>query len=281
MFPKIKLSKSLKLSLTLHIVILTVVFVGVGFSLSKPQIIEVNLQKDAPEQQQIVKAGIVDKKAVDDAYQRQLLAEKQRLQKLAEEKRQADQLKEEAEKLKKEKDLAQQALKIANAKKAQVEAQAREMKAAQEKAKKELVKQQEQAKAVIKQQQEQTKKQEAARKAAAIKAEQDKIRAQRDSFIANEMQRYMAEFAQAIEDNRILSSVFAGDLRCKIRIQLLPNGSILSASIVESSGNPAYDDMSKNAVFKTAPFAMPEDKDLYDKLRDIVLSFRNGEQDAY
>jgi membrane protein involved in colicin uptake len=39
----------------------------------------------------------------------------------------------------------------------------------------------------------------------------------------NEVQRYAAEFTQAIEENRILSSVFTGDLCCKIRIQLLPN----------------------------------------------------------
>ena len=65
-----------------------------------------------------------------------------------------------------------------------------------------------------------------------------------------------------------------------MRIQLLPDGSILSVNIAEPSGNPAYDELQISAVYKAAPFPMPEDHELYNQLRDIVLSFRNGEQAA-
>lgn len=264
------------LSVALHVIIIVVALFTLGYSVNKPPTLQVNLHPDAKPEEQIVKAGVVDKKAIDQAYQRQALAEKRRQQQLAEEKRQANKAKEDAEKakldaqkLKQESAAAQQALAKAKAEKAKTEAEAKQLKAAQEKAKQELAKQQELV-----------RKQEAERKAAALKAEQEKLKAQRDAFIKNEMQRYTAEFIKAIEDNRILSSIFEGDICCKIRIQLLPDGSILSASVVESSGNPAYDEISQAAVFKTAPFNMPEDKEVYEKLRDIVLSFRNGEQDV-
>lgn len=273
---KDKLLSGFGLSLSLHLIIITIALVTVGYSVNTPPTLQVNLHPDAKPEEQIVKAGVVDKKAIDQAYQRQALAEKRRQQQLAEEKRQSKKAKEDAEKakrdaqkLKQESVAAQQALEKAKAEKVKAEAEAQKIKAAQEKAKQELVKQQELA-----------RKQEAERKAVALKAEQEKIKAQRDTFIRNEVQRFTAEFAQSIEDNRILSSIFEGDICCKIRIQLLPDGAILSASIVESSGNPAYDEMSQAAVFKTAPFSMPEDKEVYEKLRDIVLSFRNGEQDV-
>lgn len=276
---KDKLKSSFGLSLILHIAVLVIAFGSLGFMHSKPKTIQVNLHPDAKPEQQIVKAGVINKKAVDQAYQRQLLAEKAREQKIAEEKKQAELARLETERLKKESAAAKKALDLAKAQKATAEAEAKKLKLAQEKSKKELLKQQAQAKAVAKQH-ELARKQAAEKKAAAIKAEQEKLRAQHDSFIQDEVQRYVAEFAQAIEDNRILSSIFAGDISCRIRIQLLPDGTILSAGVVESSGNPAYDEMSKAAVFKTAPFPMPEDKELYAQLRDIILTFRNGEQDV-
>lgn len=275
---KFKLTSGLGKSLALHVIMLVVIFTSIGFA-AKP-VLDVNLQKDVHPEQQIVKAGVIDKRAVDEAYQRQLLVERQRLQKLAEEKQMAAQAKQEAEKLKQEAAAAQKALEVAKAQKAQAEAESKKLKVAQDKVKQDLAKQQAAAQQALAKQQELAKKEEAMRKASAIKAEQDKLRAQRDSIIMNEVQRYAAEFTQAIEENRILSSVFNGDLCCKIRIQLLPNGQLLSASVAESSGNPQYDEFSKNAVYKAAPFDMPTDKEVCDKLRDIVLSFRNGEQDV-
>lgn len=236
----------------------------------------VNLSRDPQEDKKIVKAAIVDKKAIDQAVQRQAAEELQKREDLLAQQRQADQLKQETAKI-------QQELALANAQKAKIEAAAKQ--AAQQKAK--LEKEQLQVKKQLEQQQLQAKKelekqqiakQQAAAKQAAIQAQQDRLAAEHQEFLLTEVEKYRAAFQAAVEDNRILSSVFAGNISCKIRITLLPDGSILSVNIVEPSGNPAYDEMSAAAVYKSAPFPMPQDHELYSQLRDIVLSFKNGEQ---
>lgn len=244
----------------------------------------VNLQQDPHPEQKIVKAAMVDKKAIDQAIQRQAAEEQKKRDDLLAQQHKVEQLQMEAIK-------AKQELELANAQKAQVEAAAK--RAAQQKAKleqqqlqakKELEKQQLAKQQLAKQQlaqQQQLAKQQAeaaAKQAAAIKAQQDRLVAEHQEFLLTEVEKYRAAFQAAVEDNRILSSVFTGNISCKIRIRLLPDGSILSVNIIETSGNPAYDEMSAAAVYKSAPFPMPQDHELYNQLRDIVLSFKNGEQ---
>lgn len=272
---KDKIFGSFGLSMILHVVVLSSVLVTVGLKVTENPIIDVNLHPDAPENQTVIKAGVVDTKAIDQAYQRQVKAEKLRKQNIADDKRRAEQLKKQAADAKK-------ALAVANAKKAAVQAESKALKVQQEKAKKELAAQkvQQEKAQQDKARLELAKKQEAEKKAAALKADKARLQALRDTFIMDEVMRYTSEFAQVIEENRILSSVFKGDMLCQLRIRLLPDGSIMSVSILESSGNSAYDDMSANAVHKSSPFSMPEDEEVYKKVSDIVLSFKNGDQNV-
>lgn len=297
-----KFSKSLIVSITLHVIFFILLIITVGPT-AKP-IVKVNLAKDPHAEQKIVKATMVDKHAVDQAIQRQALEEKKRQDLALAEQQRVEQLQREAEQ-------AKQALELAKAQKAKLEAlqakkdlelakiqkakqEAEAKKVATEKAK---IAQQLETKKQIEQQKLQAKKElekqqiaakeAAAQKAkaealraqqAALKAQQDHIAAQHQEFILSEVEKYRAAFQTAIEDNRILTSVFSGDLTCKIRIKLLPDGSIASVNIVEPSPNPAYDQMSIKAVYQSAPFPMPQDDELYSQLRDIILSFKNGEQ---
>lgn len=48
-------------------------------------------------------------------------------------------------------------------------------------------------------------------------------------------------------------------LRCKVRIEILPNGEVVSVKIVQSSGNPAFDTSVENAVYKSSPLPLPVD----------------------
>jgi colicin import membrane protein len=284
-------------------------FITMSNNTPQPRV-TVNLAKDPQPENKIVKASMVDKRAVDQALQRQLAEERQKQEYALEQQRRAEQLKQEALQ-------AQQALELANAKRAQMEAAAK--KAEQEKiqldqqkalAKKELEKQQATIKAAkqaetlrAQQTADKLKKVEAQRTAdklkqaeaqrtaeklkqaeaqraqqAAIKAQQDLIAAQHQEFLLTEVEKYRIAFQSTIEENRILNSAFTGNISCKIRIKLMPDGSIQQVDIVEKSGNPAYDQMSAQAVYKSAPFPMPQDHELYSQLRDIVLSFRNGDQ---
>lgn len=266
------MQKSLGLSVLIHLILLLLLVITVASQKYKPPV-TVNLQMNAKAEQRVVKAGLIDKSSVDQIYQRHEREERLKAEKL---------LQEAAAQA-----AAKKALELANLKKIEMEQAAKKAaqqkllqeKAAQEKAKlatqkaAALAKEQKLKKAA-------EKKQAADRKAAGLRAEKDRLNAEHDAFLENEVEKYKAVFSAYIVENRILSAVFTGNLVCTIRINLLPDGSILNVTVVKSSGNRAYDEMSQNAVHKSAPFPMPDEPELYNKLRDIVLSFRNGDQSA-
>lgn len=311
-------SKSFVVSVIMHVIFFTALVTTMSVTVKKPAI-SVNLQAD-PKDPTIIKASLIDKNSFDVAQQlaEQRKIEQQKAEQLKQEELARKQQEEEAaqqklrlaqeqaqqqklaqekaaqEKLVKQK-LAQE--KIAQEKIAQqkiVEQKIVEQKIAEQKAQQKLQLQKVEQQKLAKQKKDQELKaqqlaakqaedlraQQAAAAAAALKAKNDKIAAEQQAFLASEVDRYRAAFQAAVEDNRILSGVFTGDISCTIRIRLLPDGSIASVQIIESSGNPAYDEMSTNAVYKSAPFPMPPDQELYAQLRDIVLSFKNGEQSS-
>lgn len=276
-----RLSKSLILSITLHVMFFAALFTTMSFEVKQPPII-INLAKNPGNDKKIVQAALIDKRAIDLANQRRAAEEKLQQEKILEQQRLVEQEKKEMER-------ANQALELAAALKAQQQAMLEQVK--QEKAKKieeqakkiqeqAKLEQQLQMKQQIAQQQQLAKQQAVAKqqKAAALKAQHDRITAEHQAMLEGEIEKYRAEFAAAIEENRVLSSVFAKNIRCKLKIMLMPDGSILNIKILESSGNVAYDEMSAKAVHKSAPFPMPQDQELYKQLREVILSFKNEEQ---
>lgn len=270
-------SRSLIISVILHIIFFALLFNTLSFESKKPPI-TVNLQRDPGTSKKIVQATLIDKRAADLAAQRQIAEEKLKRDKIIEQQRKVEQQQLEVEQAK------QAALELAKQQKEKLELakQAKEQKLKQEQQlqiKKQIATQQQQLRqqALEKQQAKQQAAKQQAAKQAALKSQYDRMLSDQQALLESEVERYRAEFAAAIEENRILSSIFSGEMSCKLRIMLLPDGSILSVKVLESSGNPAYDEISASAVYKSAPFMMPEDQELYAQLREIVLSFKNGE----
>jgi colicin import membrane protein len=284
-----KLGWSMLLSIAVHVAIFALLFFTISHSKPTPPIM-VNLLKDAKPEQNIIKAGIVDRRAIDQAIQRQANEERLKQEKILQQQQKSEQLKVEAEQAKK-------ALELATQQKALLEIATK--KAAEEKVR--LDKEIANKKALAKEQQakEQVAKETAAKKLqankappkneiakkavvdpkiAALKAEKDRLAAEHTALLETEVDKYKAEFAAAIKENKIVSSIFAKEMRCTIRIKLLPDGSIVAVHVAESSGNRAFDDMQISAVHKTAPFPMPADSELYEQLRDLVLSLSNDEE---
>lgn len=293
-----KVAGSYITSIALH----GIIFLILAFSISNEPAapIMVNLSKDPGKEIKTIKAGLVNQKAIDLALQRQAMEQKLKQQKIDEQKQAEQDIRDAAE--------ASKALELANLKKAQQEAAlkiATEQKAkvAKEIAAKEKIKQDQaklektkldQAKlekaklektkaddlkkqnAIV----EMDKKLTADKKAAALKSQLDRQVTEHNALLQNEVDKHKAEFQAVVESNRILSAAFSGDIVCKIRVRLLPDGSIISVNIVQSSGNPSYDDLSKSAIYKSAPFPMPNNQELINQLRDVILSFRNGDQSS-
>ncbi len=261
--PNVKINNSLAgsmwWSVGFHALVMVSLLTTMSFSTTTPPIM-VSLHTDPGKDVKPIKAGLVDRRPYELAQQQRLQAEKLLKQEIFEQ----EQAQKALELAKIQKENAVQAAKLAAETAVKV--------AAQKKVQQKQLELKQAAEIKM------TEKKSAEKKAAALKAEQDRLQAQHNDVLMQEVDKFKAVFRAAIEENRIISAVFAQNIQCKVRIRLLPDGSILSLSVVETSGNVAYDQMQINAIYKTAPFAMPSDHELYNELRDIVLSLKNGEQ---
>ncbi|SOC57163.1 colicin import membrane protein, partial [Chromohalobacter canadensis] len=78
-----------------------------------------------------------------------------------------------------------------------------------------------------------------------------------------------------VEQNWNVPSNASSELRAIVRIQLLPTGELVSATITQSSGNSTFDHSVINAVEKAAPFREMRELDASVKgqFREFNLDF--------
>jgi membrane protein involved in colicin uptake len=89
----------------------------------------------------------------------------------------------------------------------------------------------------------------------------------------SEIQSYHNKMYTKIINNRKVTSLFPEHLECSVRVKLLPNGQLNLVKLDKSSGNQAYDAFSEQAIYKSAPFEMPEDPKLNKELVEIEHVF--------
>lgn len=66
-------------------------------------------------------------------------------------------------------------------------------------------------------------------------------------------------------------------LTCILRIKALPNGSVISVTVVKSSGDSLFDRSAENAVRKAEPLPVPKDRELFSKnFRSFNFKFNPG-----
>ena len=64
-------------------------------------------------------------------------------------------------------------------------------------------------------------------------------------------------------------------LRCQVRIELLPNGEIITVKIIKSSGNPSFDNSVENAVYKSSPLPLPDDPKAFERVLEPIFTPEN------
>ena len=85
---------------------------------------------------------------------------------------------------------------------------------------------------------------------------------------------YIGKIKTKIEQNTYAPEGLTGNPRAEFRIVLLPTGEVLSAALVKSSGNPAYDDAVERGIFKSAPLPVPPNNpELFREFRELRLPF--------
>ncbi|MFA5081828.1 MAG: cell envelope integrity protein TolA [Hydrogenophilaceae bacterium] len=141
---------------------------------------------------------------------------------------------------------------------------------------------------------------EEARKAAEVKRQaQEKARKAMEEQLAAAMDDELAAETQAIQQQAAVSArlkavdEYKGRIQLKIkgllinpptlngkpeavyRVDLLPNGEVTRATLVKSSGQPAYDRAVESAILKASPLPLPPDRDAAAAFRDgLELKFR-------
>ena len=65
----------------------------------------------------------------------------------------------------------------------------------------------------------------------------------------------------------------AKGLNCTLYVRMIPGGEVVEASVIQSSGNAAFDRQAENAVRKAAPLPVPSDPRLFQRMREINFVF--------
>lgn len=160
-----------------------------------------------------------------------------------------------------EKKQKQDALKLAEMKKAQAAQEAKEKEAKDAKDAKEAKLQAEKAAQALAEQ----------RKADAEKAARDSAEKAR---IAGEVDKYKAMIVNAISQRWILPDNVDSRLSSQFRIRLAVDGSVLEVSLTRSSGDPILDRSAQTAIYKASPLPVPSDPATFNLFRDISLTVR-------
>jgi colicin import membrane protein len=84
--------------------------------------------------------------------------------------------------------------------------------------------------------------------------------------------RYIPIIQQKVDRNWTRPSGLKG-LNAGVRVHLTPNGEVISAKVVRSSGNPVFDRSVENAVLKASPLPIPRERGVNEKFRDIQFNF--------
>ena len=85
---------------------------------------------------------------------------------------------------------------------------------------------------------------------------------------------YISKIKAKIESNTSAVEGATGTLRAEFKLILLPTGEVLSATLLKSSGNKAYDDAVERGIAKSVPLPLPPNNpELFREFRELRLPF--------
>jgi colicin import membrane protein len=113
---------------------------------------------------------------------------------------------------------------------------------------------------------------EAQRKAAeqALQAQIAAEDAARDQSIISQ---YVGIIGDRVRRNWIQPPSSRVGLSCVVKVQLMPGGDVVSAQVVQSSGDAAFDRSVEAAVYRAAPLPLPPDPGLFESFRTLTFNF--------
>lgn len=269
-------SLSLGLAISLHVILglLLLVKFQTTIKISAPStqapkpIIEAVAVNETELQKEVQRLDQKEKVKRDKERQAQealAVKRKQEEQRIALLKKEQETLKKQQEKAKKEQ-LEKE--RLAKEKLAQEQAELAQLKAEKEKALKEKQKREDEAQkqAELEKKQNQEKEKEA--------EEQKRVAAAQEKMIQDQIHQYAALIQSKINQHwRQPMGIELQGFKCKLRVRLSPDGEVIEAAVVESSGNLEFDRSSELAVRKASPLPLPEDKGALKAFMKFTFTF--------
>ncbi|HEX9626789.1 MAG TPA: cell envelope integrity protein TolA [Acidiferrobacterales bacterium] len=223
-----------------------------------------------PEPPQVMQARVVE----DDGARKEV----ERLRREQEAKIQEELKRQEQLKRQEELKAQQTQRETAEAEKQRQAAETEAKRAAEQKRKQEEERKRQAAEAEKKRQAEAQRKQEAERRQEAESALKQQLAAEEQELAQaraqTEIARYEALIRQKVERNWARPPGAPQGMECRVRVRLVASGEVLQATVVQSSGNAAFDRSVENAVYKASPLPIPDDKTLFDYFRELEFKFR-------
>lgn len=109
---------------------------------------------------------------------------------------------------------------------------------------------------------------------AAAQAQADRERAEQEAAIGKMVDEYIAKINAKIRRNIVMPANVADDARAEFLVTLLPGGGVLQAKLSLTSGNTLYDSAVERAILKSDPLPLPSDVKLFNRFRNLKLSFK-------
>lgn len=106
-----------------------------------------------------------------------------------------------------------------------------------------------------------------------LKAEQAKVEAATRARNQAESLKYIAQMQAKVERNWNNPLSGQDGLECVVRVRLNPQGVVLLAQVVKSSGNPVFDRSVETAVLKASPLPLPKDPSIMDGFPELRFKF--------
>jgi colicin import membrane protein len=90
----------------------------------------------------------------------------------------------------------------------------------------------------------------------------------------SEIDKYRSLIQEEITRHWNIPATAAQELKCKVKVRLISSGDVVDVQIIESSGDPAFDNSVEKAVYRAAPLSVPPvESGLFDKFREVDFTF--------
>ena len=81
-----------------------------------------------------------------------------------------------------------------------------------------------------------------------------------------------------VSKNWLAQDHFIGkNLETKLEIALSSSGEVLSVNIIKSSGDGALDLSAKNAILKSSPLPVPNEREIFEEFKKYRFTFKPDE----